>query len=88
VVDVDFPTVALSEAWWDARTQALFVTPEPANEQASDAPTTFRVVNLPDPARWTVELEDGGVVRSAVVGDALEVHTTSAPRRHRITPAR
>ena len=57
------------------------------NERAAGEPTTFRVVNLPDPTRWTVELEDGGAVRAAVVGDALEVRTTSAPRRHRIMPA-
>ena len=31
VVDVDFPNVALTEAWWDAQQQTLFVTPEPVN---------------------------------------------------------
>ncbi|MDP9334598.1 MAG: hypothetical protein M3Q30_15020, partial [Actinomycetota bacterium] len=67
----------------------LFVTPAPINEHASGAPTTFRpttfrVVNLPDPSAWRVELEDGSAVEVASTGDALKVHTTSAPRRHRI----
>ncbi len=84
VVDVDFPNVALSEAWWAAPQQTLFVTPEPANAQLAKLPTTFRVVNLPDPARWRVELDDGEPVEAVVHDDALVLHTTAAPRRHRI----
>ena len=87
MIGVDFPTVALSEAWWDPQQQTLFVTPEPLNEHTSGQPTTFRVVNLPDPTSWWVELEDGGAVEAAPAADTLEVHTTSAPRRHRIKPA-
>ena len=59
VVDVDFPTVALSEARWDADSETLLVTPSPMNESGSAEPTTFRVINLPDPSRWKVELETG-----------------------------
>jgi hypothetical protein len=87
VIDVDFPTVALSEAWWDAQQQTLFVTPEPINERASGESTTFRVVNVPDPTSWRVELEDGSVVEATATADTLQVHTTSAPRQHRIKPA-
>ena len=82
VVDVDFPTVALSEAWWDADRETLFVTPEPLNEGVSAKPTTFRVTNLPDPSRWKVELETGESVAAAPDADALKVRTTAAPRRH------
>ena len=64
VVDVDFPAVALTEAWWDAAQQTLFVTPEPQNERAAGTPTTFRVENLPDPSGFTVELEGGGAVEA------------------------
>ena len=84
VIDVDFPTVALSEARWDAERQTLFVTPAPMNDQVAKEPTTFRVVNLSDPPSWRVELEDGTPVDATAVAGALEVHTTAAPRRHRI----
>jgi hypothetical protein len=87
VVDVDFPTVALSEARWDADRQTLFVTPSPMNDRATTAPTTFRVINLPDPSRWTADLETGDRLESAVREAALEVHTTAAPRRHLIRRA-
>ena len=84
MVDVDFPTVALSEAWWDAGAQMLFVTPEPLNDEAAGEPTTFRVENLPEPGRWTVSVEGDGTAETRAVGDSLEVRTTSAPRRHRV----
>ena len=84
VVDVDFPTVALSEAWWDADRETLFITPSPMNERGAAETTTFRVINLPDPSRWKVELETGESVAAVVRGDALEVQTTAAPRRHLI----
>ena len=86
VVDVDFPTVALSEARWDAQLQTLFVTPEPLNESHAGEPTAFRIVNLPDPTSWRVELEDGSGVEVTPANDALQVHTTSAPRQHRVMP--
>jgi len=84
VVGVDFPAVALSEAWWDAAYETLFVTPEPQNQRAAGAPTTFRIENLPGPSGFTVELEGGGAVEAVLVDGALEVHTTSFPRRHLI----
>jgi len=42
----------------------------------------FSVINLPEPSRWKVELEDGNAVEAVGRGDALEVRTTAAPRRH------
>jgi len=54
------------------------------NERGSAEPTTFRVINLPDPSRWKGELEAGDAVETTVAGDALAVHTTAAARRHLI----
>ena len=87
VIGVDFPTVALSEAWWDTTQQTLFVTPQPLNDDRSGEPTTFHVIDLPDPTAWRVELEDGSTVHTTPLPDALEIRTTSAPRQHRIKPA-
>jgi hypothetical protein len=74
--------VALSEAWWDAERETLFVTPAPMNATVDATPTTFRVVNLPDPSRWLVELDTGAPVEAGTSGGALEVRTTAARRRH------
>jgi hypothetical protein len=84
VVDVDFPTVALSEAWWDGERGVLTVTPEPLNDARAGEPTSFRVINVDDPSGWFVETDDGTAVESAGVNGALEVRTTSARRRHLI----
>jgi hypothetical protein len=84
VVDVDFPSVALSEAWWDAARETLFVTPAPMNATVNATPTTFRVINLPDPSRWRVELEAGEAVEAVPSADAIEVHTIATARRHLI----
>ncbi len=87
VVGVDFPTVALSEARWDAGASTLYVTPEPMNDAVDGQPTSFRVVNLDKPDRWTVVTEDEAPVETTVVAGAVEVHTTTARRRHLIRRA-
>ena len=61
----------------------LFVTPSPMNESGSAEPTTFRVINLPDPSRWKVELEDR---RRRRIGGSRRLHSKcTRPRRRAAT---
>jgi hypothetical protein len=77
VVGVDFPTVTLSQAWWDADRRQLHVGVEPINEAATGGATSFLVRKLDDPGRWTVD-SDGPPARCAVEDGVLRVETTVA----------
>lgn len=73
VEGVDFPTVALAEARWQR--DVLHLRLQPQNAESAGSPTQFRVVGLPDPARWRVEgdgrarVQAGDVVIETTVGD-------------------
>ena len=71
VVGVDFPAVALREAWWDPATDTLKVTPVAA--AGAGARTTFRVSNVADPDAWTASGPVADAVRLRTVGADLEV---------------
>jgi hypothetical protein len=77
VVGVDFPTVTLSQAWWDADRRQLHVGVEPIIEAATGGATSFLVRKLDDPGRWTVD-SDGPPARCAVEDGVLRVETTVA----------
>lgn len=66
VEGVDFPSVALAEARWDAGKLRLRLQPQ--NEEAAGRPTRFRVTGLADPNRWRVE---GDARLSSLEGDLV-----------------
>ena len=78
VEGVDYPDVVLRQAWWDAEQRQLIVETDARPAAEHGQPTTFRVTNLGDPARWHVTERDSSrpVTRRVVDGDALEVETT------------
>jgi hypothetical protein len=88
VVDVDFPSLALDEAWWDGEREVLTVGTVPLGDDPAPHPTSFAVTNLDDPARWEVRDERGEPVASSAVGDRLEIATTVARRRLEVRRAR
>lgn len=80
VYGVDFPTVALSQATYDAQRQVLVIATDTGLPDAAGQQTTFRVTNV-NPGRCSVEV-DG--VRSKtwreVDGD-IEIETTVGAHR-------
>ena len=76
VVDVDFPTVVPTQAWWDRERQRLAITLAPVNVAASGRPTSFRVTNVGEPASWTATSLNGVSVSSAAADGILEITTT------------
>ena len=71
VVGVDFPTVACSRAEWVDG--ALHLATVPMNDDVVGRPTSWRIVGLDDPARWSVSgaeatVEGGDLVVSTSVG--------------------
>ena len=76
VVDVDFPTVVPTQAWWDDATQRLVVSLAPQNDAVVGQPTSFRIINLPDPAAWSARGTNGVAVTSRTAGNGLRVETT------------
>jgi hypothetical protein len=88
VEGVDFPTVALDRAWWDAERRELAIGMVPVNEARCGAPTSFRVVHLDDPARWRVtDVTTGPAVATTVTDGALVVTTTVERRDLVVAPA-
>jgi hypothetical protein len=88
VEGVDFPTVALDRAWWDAGRQELAIGVVPVDDDAPASPTTFRVVNLDDPARWQVVDGGGEPVPATPIERGLEIVTTTARHRLRVRRGR
>lgn len=75
VRDVDFPTVALSQAEWDPDTAQLRLTLHPKNDAVTGAPTSLRVTGLPDPAAWNVRSPDGTQAEAEPSGPDLLIRT-------------
>jgi hypothetical protein len=75
VCDVDFPTVALSRAEWDAATQRLHLSLDPMNEAVVGAPTRMRVTGLGDASRWAGTSHGGVAVDVEVRGQDLLLRT-------------
>jgi hypothetical protein len=86
VVDVDFPTVALSEARWDAGTSTLTVALEPMNDEVVATPTSFAVTRLDDPSRFGVVVDDGARIDVRVDEDRLVVELPLRRRRLLVRP--
>ena len=72
---VDFPTVCLSQAWYDVERRRLVVSTDSGIPGAVDQPTSFRVSNVVDVQRCQV-ITDGQLSRDwRSVGDELEINT-------------
>ena len=54
VVGVDFPRVALRQAWWDRAAQQLAIAVVPLAGATPAATTVFRVTGLGDPGQWSI----------------------------------
>jgi hypothetical protein len=88
VEGVDFPTVTLDEAWWDAARRELSIGTTPINAAAVGRPTSFRVVNLDDPAQWKVTVTTDPVpVDLSVCERGIEIRTRVGRHRFVVSPA-
>ena len=77
VYGVDFPTVCLSQAWYDADRARLVIATDAGLPDAAGQPTSFRVANI-DPAGCRVEIDGRASDDWRVVDDGLEIATTVA----------
>ena len=81
---VDFPTICLSQAWYDVERRRLVVSTDSGIPGAVDQPTSFRVSNM-DVQRCQV-ITDGQLSRDwRVVGDEVEINTTVGEHTFLIT---
>ena len=80
VVGVDFPTVAMREAAW--RDGRLHVT----TSALHDAPTSWRIRGLDDPAGWGASAPDGVPVTTRVDGTDLVIETVAGDHSYVISP--
>ncbi len=76
LVDVDFPTVTPTQAWWDRAHQVLTVSLAPMNDDVVGRRTSFRITNINAAADWAVSAPD---VQLRSLGADLEV---TAPVDH------
>jgi hypothetical protein len=87
VEGVDFPTLSLDRAWWDAERAELVIGTTPMNDQVAGRPTSFRVVHLDEPERWRVTDAASSVpVPCVVVDGGIEIQTTVDRRTLIVTP--
>ena len=86
VVDVDFPTVALSQARWDSDT--LHLAAHPRNAAARDSRTRVRVTNLGPPGEWAITSPDGVTHPLERTGDDLTIELVADDEPVRVHPAR
>lgn len=75
VQGVDFPTLALSRAWWDPELEVLTLSTVAQSQRQVGQPTSFRVSNAGDPLRWRVLCDGRSHQARSAAGD-LEVLTT------------
>ncbi len=86
VVGVDFPSVALSRAFWDPEGRDLHLTVVPQNESVRGARTRFRVTNVPDASGWTITTQDGEATPLASEAGDVVVETPVDGRPLVISP--
>jgi hypothetical protein len=83
VEGIDFPDLALTQAWWDPGDHRLLLATTPRNDALVGRPTTFRLTNLPGASAWTVEADSAAATptTTATGPDRLEVTTTIGSHR-------
>jgi hypothetical protein len=72
---VDFPSVCLSQAWYDEEHRRLVVATDSGIPAAVGQPTSFRVSNV-DVRRCNVVSDGQSTGNWRIVGDELEINTT------------
>jgi hypothetical protein len=77
VHDVDFPTVCLSQACYDAARGCLVIATDADMPHAAGQPTSFRIANM-DPASCQVEIDGRPSNDWRIVEGDLEITTTVA----------
>lgn len=87
VHSVDFPTVCLSQAWYDSERRCLIVATDAGVPGAKGQPTSFRVHQL-DPQRCTVMIDGQPSDGWRVVDGELEITTTVGSHTFMITQHR
>jgi len=84
VYGVDFPTVCLSQAWFDATFRCLVIATDAGLPRAAGQATSFRVTNV-DPSSCRVEVDGQPSTDWRIVDGDLEITTTVAEHRIRVT---
>ena len=87
VYGVDFPTVCLSQAWYDAARRCLTIATDAGLPRASGQPTSFRVGNI-DSGTCRVEIDGQPATDWRIIDGDLEISTTVAEHRIRVTHER
>ena len=82
VTGVDFPDVALSEAWWDG--SALHLAAQPRNASLAGARTSMRVTALPSDGPWTLTASDGSVTPVEATGGAAIIELSADGSHHEL----
>ena len=72
---VDFPTVCLSQAWYDVQRRRLIVSTDAGAPGAAGKPTTFRISNI-DAQNCNVNTDGESTTNWRVVDGDLEISTT------------
>ena len=72
---VDFPTVCLSQAYYDVDRRSLLISTDAGLPSAAGRPTSFRVNNI-DAQRCRVVMDGQPFQEWRIVGDELEITTT------------
>ncbi len=85
VEGVDFPTLTVTQAFWDAANNELYVSTAPMNEDVVGQPTSFRVTQLPARA-WTVDTLEGPPATAEHDRSALTITAQLAAARYRVRP--
>ena len=80
VEEVDFPTLALAEAHWEAGVLRLGLKSQ--TSRAIGRPTQFKITGLQEPSHWRVE----GDARATVRGSDLVIDTTVKDHRIALLP--
>lgn len=84
VYDVDFPTVCLSQAWYDPAGRCLNIATDAGLPGAAGESTTFRVTNV-DPTRCGVEVDDRPSNDWRIVDGDLEIRTPIGEHQIQVT---
>ena len=87
VYDVDFPTVCISQAWYDAARAQLTIATDAGLPRSAGTPTMFRVANV-DLGTCRVELDGRQSTDWRIVDGDLEVTTTVGEHLIRVTHKR
>ncbi len=85
VEGVDFPTLTVTQAFWDAASNELHVSTAPMNEEVVGQPTSFRITQLPERA-WVIDTLAGPSASAEQDRSVLTITARVAVARYRVRP--